>query len=170
MRQRAIELYEGCSAAQVLKLLQKEFSEASSLDERTIRRWRNKKQLKEHFENMADIAASLLSGWDVTKNTPRGDQFDIFQYSIIVDDSGWGVTHKQLGSYVLANIETVSGQYWDSGWKFFEVHLSAELHEIEPKGLRDFASVNPYELIETLKVLAKTQILKGKCLACQHLH
>lgn len=170
MRQRAIELYEGCSAAQVLKLLQKGFPEANSLDERTIRRWRNKKRLKEHSENITDIAASLLTGWDVTKNTPRGNQFDIFQYTIIVDDLGWGVTHEQLNARVQLRLEETFEQYSESELNYFMSHLKAISPEIEAKGIIRFARENPYELLETLKVLAKTKILKSKCLACQHWH
>ncbi|MFC1955177.1 helix-turn-helix domain-containing protein [Chloroflexota bacterium] len=168
IKQRAIELYQDCSAAQALKALEEEFPEQAMPYERSIRRWRNNELLREHLRQMARIAALLINGLDnVAVNIPRGNQFDIFKYSILKDDgSGFGITLEQLSSYLLANIETVSEEYWCTGWKDFEVHLSAEVPEINSKGLQNFARANPYELIETLKTLAQRKKFKGKCHIC----
>ena len=75
LKQRAIELYQGCSATQTLKDLEKEFPEREIPTDRTIRRWRNKKLLKEHLDHMSSMAALLINSFEeVYQNPNRGNE------------------------------------------------------------------------------------------------
>ena len=152
---RALELYQGCSATQALKGLKDEFPKQDMPTDRTIRRWHNKKLLKEHLEQMAGIAESLIKGFGEVRQRPkRGDQNDIFEYMYSVDGFGRGVTREKLGSMFSAHVETVIEQDSHEDWKSFLQHIIEEFPVIERIGLAWFAKDNPYELLQTLKKMA----------------
>lgn len=169
LKQKAIELYQGCSAAQALKALMKEFPEQDMPNEKEIRRWRNKKLLAEHYNGMAEMAVSLLSGFgEIYENTPRSDKPNIHEYLYVVDDSGLGVTRKWLGSQFGVHIETVIERCPDIDWKSLLPHIIEEFPEVKRIGLTLVATSNPYELFQTLKRMATEKSFKGKCPICEH--
>ena len=171
IKRRALELYQGCSAAQALTVLEKESPGQHVPTERTIRRWHNKELLEKHFEHMAGMAASLISGFgEVYKHTPRGNQLDILEYSFCVDGDGFSVTREWLGSKLAAQIETVTEQCSSIDWKSFLPHIITEFPEVERIGLASVANTNPYELLQTLKRMATEKSFQGKCPTCEHLH
>lgn len=167
-----MSFYAEETSAEAARLALKEelqLSDENTPDARSIRRWYNKKRLKEHFEHLADIAQSILEGLDkVSKNTPRGNEFDIHKYSIMQDDAGWGATHKQLSDRVWMRIEEAEDQYGLEDIGYLIVHLEAASDDIKAKGFRKFARENPFELLESLKEPARTKKFKGKCSKCQH--
>ncbi|MFC1992048.1 hypothetical protein ACFLVC_04950 [Chloroflexota bacterium] len=192
-KERAVELYQGRSATKALKLLKEEllqektpegnsrYTEQDMPDERSIRRWHNKKLLEEHFEQMAGVAVSLICGvgevisgfGEVRKRLLSGDKNDIYEYFHYADGTdglGVGVTRERLGSKLAVHIETVMEQCPDLDWKSFLPHIIAEYPEGERMGLVLVAKANPYELLQALKRMATEKSFEGKCPTCHHLH
>ncbi len=171
IKQRAIELYQDCSAAKALKALEKEFPDEDLPNERSVRRWRrrrNEKLLEEHFQQMKGIAKPLLTGLEeVTENPIRGSLFDILKYTIMHEGSGRGVTLEQLRFKVQMNLEATDERYSNSDRKSFISHISTETPEIKTQGLPVFALEKPYEFIQALKTLVQGNKLKGTCPVCK---
>jgi len=138
--------------------------------DRTVRRWRNEKRLQEHFEHLAEIAEAISASVNVTKNTPKGNQFDFFEYTIWDNDSGFGVTRDWLGNKLQAKVETVFERTSQLEVTYFVAHLELEKPEIRAEGLEMYARNNPYDLIAILNSLSQNRNFKGKCLKCQHWH
>jgi hypothetical protein len=188
IKQRALELIqEGYSPGKAADALSKEFpKELKHPDERTIRRWRKalleqQKEMKlepivlsrmeEHFEHLADIVWAVLSNPynldGVKENPSRGTPFDIFKYTLWESGSGQGITHGQLSSMLGENIDRVDYVFAEFDFYCLILHLRAESPEIEAKGFYTVATENPYELIDTLRILARRKTFKGTCPVCQ---
>ena len=188
IKRRALELSKGRSAAHVLKILEQEFKEQYMPDERTIRRWRKEKpmapeaqkrielewllmeSMKEHFEHLTDVARTLLAnGLDtVEPKRSKGDEFEPAEY--IVWDGYFEkatVNQDQLSDMLDDNIPLAASKH---GLDFdcFLSHLEVEYSDIESKGLWKVIRENPYELIETLRVLARRKTFKGTCPVCEN--
>jgi len=124
------------------------------------------KRKEEHFEHLADIADKLLArNLDkVIQKTspPRGDQFDMFEYFW----KGIGITREHLSDILGEHVDAFFDAN-DVDFEYFLSHLKAEYPEIESKGLDRVVKENPYELIETLRILARRKTFKGTCPVCE---
>jgi hypothetical protein len=188
IKQRALELIqEGYSSGAVINALMQEFpKELKHPDERTIRRWRRavleqKKEMKlepivlnriqEHFEHLTNIVLALLSNplnLDGVRENPSTEApFDMFKYTLWEGDSGIGITHEQLSSMLQESIERADYIFGEWDFQCLILHLMAESPEIESKGFYKIAAENPYELIETLRILARRKTFKGTCPVCK---
>jgi hypothetical protein len=123
------------------------------------------KSKREHYEHLAEIASALLSnGLDtVTKNAPS---VSAFPYTLWSGQSGIAIPGELLSSYLQQNMDQLNLDYNDFDLHNFMCHLEAEYPEIHSKGFSTFVRDNPYELIQTLKILAQRRVFEGKCPVC----
>lgn len=191
---RAIELKEGRSAGAVLRILEKEFpEEVASLNVRTILTWvRTKSELlvepsvhiekereiihtivpgnwKEHNEQLADVAKSLLAN-DLESVLEK--QTETQADYTVADQEGFFYTldKEELSNRLDDNLQSTFDKYKDWFVKYcFIPHLEAELpEEIKAGGLWDgVINEKPYELIHTLRLLAARKTFKGTCPVCK---
>lgn len=196
IKKRAMALSdEGRSAGKVLEALKREFPDEAYLPfERTIRRWPKTKPAihtdseqgktpssvpenrKGHNQRLADVANSLLDndlssalhGWTTKRITG--------QVKYILTKKGkvgkyYDLTEQQLSERLKENVVLAEHKY--ERWFFhdcFLPHLESELpEELKTKGFFDVVKEQPYELIETLRVLAARGIFKGTCQVCKDL-
>lgn len=194
---RAIELKRGRSAGAVLRELKKQFPEEdlTALNERTILRWvKTKSELlaeapvhlekeqrhipsifyeewEEHNRKLVGVANTLL-GNDLKQVmkwvSPTGDvEYHLFDESetylqerLTVDD---------LSSKLEENLLAVYRDFTE--WFYlscFIPHLFAEWSEgLRTKMSKALLYEEPYELIETLRLLAERKTFKGTCPVCK---
>jgi len=132
------------------------------------------KRRAEHFDHLADIATAFLineidtvmpSINTVMPRIIRGDEYGRPKYTI--GEQEVEVSNFELSLSLQANIQSVLSQFspWDLTCLIY--HLKAESPEIESKGFADVVRENPYELIDTLRVLAHRRTFKGTCPVCE---
>ena len=192
---RALELKRGRSAGSVLRQLEKEFpGEVASLNVRTILRWEKTKSValveppapagkeqrhiassfheiwKEHNAKLAGVADRLLAN-DLKKIMkwvmPTGDiEYQLFDESETHLQER--LTEDELSGQFEQNINLAYQEYTE--WFFKECflpHLYAEWsEELKNKGFYIVAEEQPYQLIETLRLLAERKTFKGTCPVC----
>ena len=194
---RALELKRGrCSAGTVLRQLEKEFpGEVTSLNVRTILRWEKTKPValaespppagkeerhiapsfheiwKEHNAKLAGVADRLLAN-DLKRVMkwvePTGD----IEYHLFDESETYlleRLTEDELSGQFEQNIDLAYQDYTE--WFFKECflpHLYAEWsEELKNKGFYIAAEEQPYQLIETLRLLAERKTFKGTCPVCE---
>lgn len=187
--QRAIELSPGRSAGEVIRALKKEFQDDDLPDERTIRRWRKAtpainvgeeqenippsvpENLKEHNAKLVGVTDRLLDN-DLNRVmkwiTSTGD----IEYHLF-DESEEHLVHRltedDLAGQFEQNIILAYQDYTD--WFFktcFLPHLYAEWsEELKKKGFYIIAEEQPYQLIETLRLLVERKTFRGNCPVCE---
>jgi len=119
---------------------------------------------EEHFQYLAKMVEALLSDdLDTVERIQSQGNYAQFQYSL----GGMGITHEQLGSRVGDKIQTLWEHYPAFDVACLVDHLRAEYQDIDAKGLSAVVRDNPYEFIETLRVLARRQTFKGTCPVCK---
>ena len=187
--QRTIELSPGRSAGEILRELRKEFSDNDLPDERTIRRWRQHKQklyveekqteiiplvgdnLKEHYMKLAGVSESLLAHnlkrvmkWVSQSGNVEYQLFDEDEIHLIAR-----LTKDDLSGQLEENLLTVYSEYTEWFYKnCFLPHLFSEwLEDVKAKMSNALLYDYPYELIETLRLLAERKTFKGTCPVCQ---
>lgn len=133
------------------------------------------KARERHFTDMADAADWLLHNnlhrvW-LRTGAHQKNQTECEIYAGF-DSPGYPITKEQLSSMLDTNIEMLRSQKGES--ILFEQlvpHLNAEIPEIvtdtEPKGFLNVVRDNPYELIDTLRVLESRKTFKGTCPVCK---
>ncbi len=193
---RAIELKEGRSAGAVLRILEKEFpEEVASLNVRTILRWEKTKleapvepsvnidkeqrdmpssfheNWKEHNAKLADVADRLLDNdlkrvmkWVNPTGQVEYHLFDESEVHLLER-----LTDDDLAGQLEQNITLAYQAYTE--WFFkdcFLPHLYAEWpEELKDKGFYIVAEEQPYQLIDTLRLLAERKTFKGTCPVCK---
>ena len=196
IKKRALELKKGRSAGAVLRLLEKEFpEEVTSLNARTILRWVGNEsealnetsvritseqemiypeRWKEHNAKLAGVADRLLAN-DLKRVMkwvePAGD----IEY-LLWDESETHIlerlTEDDLSGQFEQNIHLAYQEYTE--WFFKECflpHLYAEWsEELRNKGFYIVSYEQPYQLIETLRLLAERKTFKGTCPVCKDYH
>jgi len=194
---RAIELKEGRSAGAVLRILQKEFpEEVVSLNVRTILRWtRTKSEVlvepsvhiekeqrdiplsyhenwKEHNAKLVGVADRLLDN-DLNRVMKWVISTGDIEYQLFDDNNlnelPYKLTEDDLSGKFEQNIISAYHDYTE--WFFkncFLPHLYAEWsEELKNKGFYIIAEEQPYQLIETLRLLAERKTFKGSCPVCK---
>lgn len=188
VRQRAIELNRGRSPREVRRWLDREFPDELSLpDERTIRRWRatestthavqEQSQIpssvpanwKEHNEKLAGVADRLLAN-DLKRVMKWVASTGQIEYHLFDDEEILHrLTEDDLAGQFEQNIILTFHDYTE--WFYancFLPHLYAEWpEELKNKGLSIVAEEQPYQLIETLRLLAERKTFKGTCPVCK---
>jgi len=194
---RAIELKKGRSAGAVLRILGKEFpkEELASLNVRTILRWEKTRSealvepsvriekeqrdiplsfhenWKEHNAKLASVADRLLDN-DLKRVMKWINSIGDIEYQLF-DESEVHLldrlTEDDLSGKFGQNIISAYHDYTE--WFFkncFLPHLFAEWpEELENKGFYIIAEEQPYQLIETLRLLAERKTFKGTCPICK---
>jgi len=191
---RAIELKKGRSAGAVLRQLEKEFpEEVASLNTTTILRWVKTKpevlieslvdvekeqgdippsfhdNWKEHNEKLAGVANRLLAN-DLNRVTKWISSTGQVEYHLFDDEEILHrLTEDDLAGQFEQNIILVFHEYTE--WFYmncFLPHLYAEWpEELKKKGLFIVAEEQPYQLIDTLRLLAEKKTFKGTCQVCK---
>ena len=135
------------------------------------------KARERHFADLADAAGRLLynnlhrvwlSARAYESNQPEYEIYEGF------DSPGYPITKEQLSSILDTNIEMLRSQKGESIlYQQLAPHLNAEIPEIvtdtEPRGFLNVVRDNPYELIETLRILESRKIFRGTCPVCKDL-
>ena len=161
LKQRAIELSLGRSAGEVLRVLNREFSQEDLPDERTVRRWWKTSVVHsvtniEHQEQLADIVDILLTDLpdstvyesnDVTEELSRDDVVGILEHTF----------------------ESACRKYSD--WFFYSCFYTHLVHDF-PNDYRarsywEFVYEKPHQLIGVLRKLAASKTFKGTCPVCK---
>ena len=183
-KKRAIELYKEHTAEETLGILTKEFIDRPSPTERTLTRWNNaegfSKQddqqiqqpnnelsttrkewlLREHFEQMALIAKTLLGGLDRVEYKGEDDYEIVNSKALIISLSRDEVVKKLKGYAYRAQQE-----YRPLGaFKHFLTHLEEE--EPSCRELDRYIEEHPLELINLLKWLVLKKVFTGVCPVC----
>jgi len=196
IKKRALELKKGRSAGAVLRLLEKEFpEEVTSLNARTILRWVDSKaealseasvritseqgiispeSWKEHNAKLAGVADRLLAN-DLKRVMKWVEPTGEIEY-LLWDESETHVVERlredDLSGQFEQNISLAYQEYTE--WFFKECflpHLYAEWsEELKNKGFYIVAEEQPYQLIETLRLLAERKTFKGTCPVCKDYH
>ena len=109
------------------------------------------------------ITSKTVSG---ERKESRQVEYTIFYKS---DDAPYELTNEQLSVQLQQNIEFTVHEYTE--WFFYKCflpHLVSELPEdIRTKGFGDIVKEQPYQLIETLRLLAERKTFKGTCPTCK---
>lgn len=136
------------------------------------------KARERHFADLADAAGRLLynnlhrvwlrEGINQT-NQPEYEIYEGFE------SPGYPITKEQLSSILDTNIEMLRSQKGESIlYEQLVPHLNAEFPEIvtdiEPRGFLNVVRDNPYELIDTLRVLESRKAFRGICRVCKGLY
>jgi len=131
------------------------------------------KRREEHFTDLADVAKSLLANGLASVSSPGWTTNQSHQAKYLLPSanaaSGYDeMTKEQLASQLNSNMATILKE---KDWFFrycFIPHLKSELSEELQTGLfSKTVDEQPYELIETLIVLAARGIFKGTCPVCE---
>jgi hypothetical protein len=127
---------------------------------------------QEHFEHLADIANSLLSGGlkDISEGYDPDNHSTIY---VILDhypdtDVAQQFTLKGLIERLQDNLALTRQKFGD--WDVmdcFQSHLKAESSDVESKGIEVHVGKNPLELIATLRILSSRKVFKGICPVCK---
>ena len=123
---------------------------------------------KKHIADMLAIAEELLAnGLDIVRKHPSSGDTDKYEYSTVIGDSMEVLSHEQLGDRLRVNI----GLQWvhmnAEDIDCFLTHLKADYNDLESKDILTVVAHNPYELIETLRVLGRKRTFKGTCEVCK---
>ena len=128
----------------------------------------------EHFKQLADIAKSLLDndlesvrhGWSTNRVT--GQVMYILTRGNKVGDY-YDLTKEQLSCRLKENIVLTEHKYTRPFFHSrFLPHLTSELpEELKTEGFYDIVNGQPYQLIETLRLLAERKTFKGTCPVCK---
>jgi hypothetical protein len=124
------------------------------------------KRLEEHFDHLANMVNVLLSNGleTITKNDPSISEFP---YTMWSGQSGLAIPQEILSSYLQQNMNQLFLDINDFDLQNFMSHLEPEYPGIQSKGFTNIVKNNPYELIQTLIVLAQRKIFKGTCPVCK---
>jgi len=131
------------------------------------------KRREEHFADLADIAKSLLANGLDSVSCPgwTTNQSREVKYLLPSETTASGydeLTKEQLTSHLNSNMDAIPT---DRDWFFrhcFIPHLKSELpKELTTEPFFKLVEEQPYELIETLRVLAARGIFKGTCPVCE---
>ena len=131
------------------------------------------KQRAEHFAELGIIAKSLLTNGLDNVSSPSWTTNRSRQVTYLLPSetaaSGYDeITKEQLTSHLNSNMAAILKE---KDWFFrhcFIPHLKSELsEELSTKPFFTVVEEKPYELIETLRVLAARGIFKGTCPVCE---
>jgi len=139
------------------------------------------KRRQEHFTKLAGISTSLLAndlhrvieGGTYTRANASGEPTEPRQveYTLVSGSDGapYKLTHEQLSNQLMANIElTVHGYTNLFFCSCFLPHLMSELSvDARTTDFWVMAREQPYQLIETLRLLAERKTFKGTCPVCK---
>ena len=194
---RAIELKKVRPASKVLDILKRDFPEEdlTSLDERTILRWvRTKSGLfkpsvqvekerdiipsnlsdnwKEHNEKLFGVANKFLEN-DLNRVmkfiTSTGECKYLLHEDNKVDEIPERLSENDLSFQLEQNLISAYHVYTEWFYKTcFIPHLFAELtEEVRLKWEKNLLYEQPYELIDTLRLLVARKTFKGTCPICE---
>ncbi len=136
---------------------------------------------KEHFDQLAEVAKALLIECDYLEDfieNPKKDEQQK-EYMHPVGDEYWPVSRSQISLSLKNNLDAISGViYGYEGWDISKIypridieclvsHLEEECSEVKLKGFAKAIEENPYEIIDTLRVLCRRKIFKGTCSICK---
>jgi len=126
------------------------------------------RRLEEHFDHLTNMVHILLAnGLDtITKNDSNKTTFP---YTLWSGQSGIAIPHELLSSYLHQNVNQLFLDTNEFDLQNFMSHLEVEYPEIKSKGFLHIVKDNPYELIQTLKILAQRKLFKGTCPVCETL-
>jgi hypothetical protein len=167
-----------------IKRRRREFNTARKILQTQLEREVNPtimKRKEEHFAGLIDIAHCLLAN-DLdtvlervafTRISSSGEEKATHQaeYALVsrTDGTAHELTSEQLSNHLDRNIEVAVQRYSD--WFFCECflpHLESELPaDLGTKGFGDIVKEQPYQLVETLRVLAARGIFRGTCPVCK---
>jgi len=182
-KKRAIELYKEHTAEVTLGILTKDY-DVQPPTERTLTRWKNDERLskqddqqiqqannelltarkerllREHFEQMALIAKTLLGGLDRVEYKGE-DDYEIVKSKALTVSLSRDEVVKKLKGYVYR----AQQEYRPLGlFQYFLTHLEGEEHSC--RELDRYIEEYPLELINLLKRLVLKKVFKGVCPIC----
>jgi hypothetical protein len=146
----------------------KEFEAARAVLEGHIKKSENPLILdakREHFHHLSEIAKALLPQQNAS--VEQNDSGGQFEYWLWEQGKGQGMTHKELGDMLWSAIDTIDERYSMDDFNYLLSHLEAEYPDFQFESLHNIVKNNPYELIQTLTVLAQRKIFKGTCPVCK---
>jgi hypothetical protein len=134
-----------------------------------------RKRREQHFEHLAAIASRLLTCAynliDVSKKDilPATNEEKYLIQGRGEDGDRWtkAITRQELSSAIRTNLHELGGY---GNWQFNDwlvSHLKAEWPELEYEMFHDLVDDKPYEVIDTLRILAARKIFKGTCPVCK---
>ena len=211
-KKRAVALSKNNTAKDTFVILAEEYPTLSP-DGRTLTRWKKDPRyskpddqqiqqpnnellttrkewlLREHFEQMANIASTILGGLSgirnvdniitdyssINENTIRELRLDEDEYEFdrVLDKGIYQpltMRHSEVITELHNNIEEAYDKYRDMDlFEHFITHLSAEhtaLTELDILKLHKYATAYPLELINLLKWLVLKKVFKGVCPIC----
>lgn len=194
LKQRAVELSPGRSAGEILRVLRREFPNDDLPGDRQVRRWckdrpavhvtqeqrvegkqtaaSSHENWEVHNERLAGVAEKLLDN-DLKRVmkwvNPTGDiEYHLFEGDS-VSETLYRLTEDDLSGRFERNIISACHEYTEWFlWHCFLPHLYAEWpEELKNEGLYITAEEQPYQLIETLRLLAERRTFKGTCPVCE---
>ena len=120
---------------------------------------------REHFHHLAEIAQALLpqQNASVVPDTDGGP----FEYHLWEQGTGQGMTRKELGDMLWSAIDTINERYSMDDFNYLLSHLEAEYPDFQFESLHNIVKNHPYELIQTLTILAQRKLFKGTCPVCK---
>lgn len=139
-------------------------------------------QRREHFAELTDITNLLLSndvdrvmkGGTVNIISTSGEKGTRYVEYYFTDGTNfesppYDLTKEQLSDQLKRNIEFPIHKYTE--WVFYKCflpHLISELpEELKTEGFYTIVQEQPYQLIETLRLLAARKTFKGTCPVCE---
>ncbi len=129
-------------------------------------------RMKDHFNDLIRIVEVLLAkDLDCVSVNPYPESDDD-TYIAWSRDGGTGSLSKESQALLLGdNLEDVMSEYneWEHGWfaSHLQADVKAEYPEVGNKEFADLCTDNPYEVIETLKLLRARKTFRGKCPVCK---
>ena len=182
-KKRAIDLNKDRTAKETLGILAKDY-DVQPPTERTLTRWKNDERLskqddqqiqqannelltarkewllKEHFEQMALIAKTLLGGLDIVDYKGEDNYEIVKSKALTVSLSRDEVVKKLKENAYRAQVEFRSMGLF----QYFLTHLEGEDRSCGE--LVKYTEEHPLELINLLKLLVLKKVFKGVCPIC----
>lgn len=129
-------------------------------------------RMKDHFNDLLEVVETLLANdLDCVSVNPDPESDDDMYTAWAREGHTGSLSKESLALLLGDNLEDVMLEYdeWEHGW--FASHLEADVKvEFPAVGNNEFANLcmdNPYEVIETLKILRARKTFRGKCPVCK---
>lgn len=122
---------------------------------------------KEHFEDLAIVACSLLEdGLDNVIINDGDKQSTENKYTMIQEHKDVEILKRDLYLYLLANTDITIRKFSQFDVDCLFSHLMTEYTQIEEIGYSVFIETDPFELIKILRIVSRRKTFKGTCPVC----
>ena len=129
-------------------------------------------RINQHFNRLLEIIDTLLAkDLDCISVNPDPKSDDDIYIAWQRDGNTGSLSKESLALLLGDNLEDVMSEYdeWEQGWfaSHLQADVEAEFPEVVSKEFADLCMDNPYEVIETLKILRARKIFRGTCTICK---